>query len=321
MSLSAESLNQLAGETGFRTEFLEKVNRLVDFLQALFQDPFLESKLVLKGGTALNLFHFDLPRLSVDIDLNYIGALDRDEMLAERPEIEQRIQAIAGRQNLTLARAPSSHAGCKWSFRYTSVFGGGGTLEVDLNYLYRTPLWPIERKDSHPLGRITANKIPVLDIHELAGGKLAALFSRDAARDLFDVHYLLTSMPTDPSRLRMAFVLYGAMSQRGWRTIKAEDIELPTQEASRQLFPLLVQNRVTRKSEQNETLKRITDETRNALTGLLPLNASEQDFLDKLLNDGEIRPELLDSEPELVTKLTHHPALLWRAKQAVRYQP
>ena len=83
MTLSAESLNRLAGETGFRVEFLEKVDRLVELLQALFADAYLEGRLALKGGTALNLFHFHLPRLSVDIDLNFIGALDRETMLAE----------------------------------------------------------------------------------------------------------------------------------------------------------------------------------------------------------------------------------------------
>jgi len=44
-----------------------------------------------KDGTALNLFHFDVPRLSVDIDLNYVGAIDRDTMLAEKPKAEQAV--------------------------------------------------------------------------------------------------------------------------------------------------------------------------------------------------------------------------------------
>ncbi len=119
MSLSAESLHRLAAESGFRIEFLEKVDRLLQLLQALFSDPYLSGRLALKGGTALNLYHFRLPRLSVDIDLNYIGALERSTMMAERPELEQRIRAISGRQNLALVRAPTSHAGSKWTFRAT----------------------------------------------------------------------------------------------------------------------------------------------------------------------------------------------------------
>jgi predicted nucleotidyltransferase component of viral defense system len=318
MTLSAESLTRLAGETGFRIEFLEKVDRLVELLQELFEDTFLATRLALKGGTALNLFHFDLPRLSVDIDLNYIGALDREMMLDERPQVEQRIQAIAGRQNLSLIRAPTSHAGCKWSFRYTSTFGGGGNLEVDLNYLYRKPLWPLQRLDSQSLGPIVARGISVLDIHELAGGKLAALFSRTAARDLFDAHRLLTVSRTDPSRLRAAFILYGAMNRRDWRTIALDDIEVDSRDARRNLFPLLVQHQLTRRKEQEEMLERLIGETRHALASLLPLEEKEREFLDRLLDAGDIQPDLLELPPELAAHLEAHPALQWRAQQAQR---
>lgn len=318
MTLSAESLNRLAGETGFRIEFLEKVDRLVDLLQALFADSYLEGRLALKGGTALNLFHFHLPRLSVDIDLNFIGAVDRETMLEERPLVELRIQAIAGRQNLSLVRAPTSHAGCKWSFRYSGAFGGGGTLEVDLNYLYRQPLWPLQRLNSYPLGPIAARAIPVLDTHELAGGKLAALFSRSAARDLFDSHHLLTISQTEETRLRTAFILYGAMNRRDWRTITLDDIAVDHRDARRNLFPLLVQHRLTRRHEQDETLDRLISETRRALAALLPLGANERAFLDHLLDEGSIRPDLLDLKPRQSAMLAEHPALLWRAQQASR---
>jgi len=51
----------------------------------------------LKGGTALNLFLLDMPRLSVDIDLNYLGA-DRDTMLADLPRVQQAVVAVCGRR-------------------------------------------------------------------------------------------------------------------------------------------------------------------------------------------------------------------------------
>jgi predicted nucleotidyltransferase component of viral defense system len=69
MIISRETLILEANNTGFRAEILEKVIRLIDLLNAFVQDEFLQSRIALKGGTALNLFHFNLPRLSVDIDL------------------------------------------------------------------------------------------------------------------------------------------------------------------------------------------------------------------------------------------------------------
>lgn len=314
MSLSADSLNRLAAETGFRVEFLEKVDRLLSLLQALFRDPFLENRLALKGGTALNLFHFDLPRLSVDIDLNYIGALDRELMMVERPQVEQRIHAIAARQDLMRTRAPGSHAGSKWRFRYNSVLSGGGTLEVDLNYLYRQPLWPVVRMDSRPLGSLVARGISVLDLHELAGGKLSALFNRTAARDLFDAHYLLKHLSTEPARLRLAFVLYGAMGKRDWRTIDPSDIQPDYEEASRQLFPLLVRQAGSRRENQRKILAKLTEEVQQELRRLLPLSPTEHDFIAEIRDRGKIAPGLLSIPLALVDLLPQHPALKWRAQ-------
>ena len=66
--------------------------------------PFLKDRLVLKGGTAINLFYLELLRLSVDIDLNYIGALDREAMLQDRVELAKHIEQICGALNYRTQR-------------------------------------------------------------------------------------------------------------------------------------------------------------------------------------------------------------------------
>lgn len=70
--ITETELRREAAAAGFRPESLEKVLRLNELLEGLRQHPFLKSRLALKGGTALNLFVFDLPRLSVDLDLDYM---------------------------------------------------------------------------------------------------------------------------------------------------------------------------------------------------------------------------------------------------------
>ena len=146
--LSESDLHREAASTGFGSEILEKVIRLIDLLEGLRSHPFLKGRVVLKGGTALNLFVFDVPRLSVAIDLNYIGAVDRETMLAERPRIEQAIEAVCGRLGIQIKRVPGEHAGGKWRLSYTRVTGQPGGLEVDVNFLLRTPLWPPVPTDS-----------------------------------------------------------------------------------------------------------------------------------------------------------------------------
>lgn len=113
MIFSKQQLQREANSTGFKMEHLEKVFLLMNLLSDFATFPQLKDKLVLKGGTALNLFIFDLPRLSVDIDLNYIGNIDRDAMLIERPQIQSTITAICERNGLTLDRNPNRHAGGK----------------------------------------------------------------------------------------------------------------------------------------------------------------------------------------------------------------
>jgi len=155
MTLSISDLQREAASAGFQTGPLEKVFRLLGLLQSMRSHPFLKLRIVLKGGTALNLFLFDAPRLSVDLDLNYIGAADRETMLREKPGIEQAVTAVCRRLDIRIMRVPDEHAGGKWRLSYDSVTGRTGTLELDLNYVLRTPLWPCNAIDSRRLWRHT----------------------------------------------------------------------------------------------------------------------------------------------------------------------
>jgi hypothetical protein len=100
---------------------------------------------------------------------------------------------VAARADLVRVRAATAHAGGKWTFQYQTATGGNDSLQVDLNFMLRVPLWPVVLLDSRPLGPFAARGVPVLDEHELAAGKLAALLAallaRRASRDLFDAHH------------------------------------------------------------------------------------------------------------------------------------
>ena len=97
MNISAERLTSEAEATGFDVETLETVAHLLELLNALKTHPFLNGKLALKGGTALNLFILDVPRLGVDIDLNYVSEENRKAMLEERPDIVQAMRGVFNR--------------------------------------------------------------------------------------------------------------------------------------------------------------------------------------------------------------------------------
>jgi len=158
MNISRERLIDGATRTGYRPDVLEKVARLLGLLEGFRSHPFLKSRFALKGGTALNLFVFDVPRLSVDIELNYIGPVDRDQMLVERPRVEQAVTAVCQRERFSLRKVPADHAGGKWRPRHQSAFGTGGNLEIDLNYMFRVPLWQPVAIDSKVIGELVCDE-------------------------------------------------------------------------------------------------------------------------------------------------------------------
>lgn len=313
MKFGADDVQQIASQHGFRPDSVEKVLRLLSLLESLRSNVFLRPRVALKGGTALNLFLFDLPRLSVDIDLNYVGSPDREVMLADRPKLEQAIQAVCSREGVTVKRIPSEHAGGKWRLSYTTTAGSSDKLEIDLNYVLRVPLWPVTPLDSKPVGSTVAKAISVLELHELAAGKLAALCSRTASRDIFDARELLRRDDLDVDKLRVAFVVYGGLNRKDWRTVRIEDIAASPAELERELVPMLRADARPSDRDVAAWAEALVSETRALMGKVLPLEDHELAFLERLNGAGELVPELLTEDPALQALIHDNPGLRWKA--------
>ncbi len=313
MEISKDSLIKEAASARFRPEILEKVWRLMEILDEINIHPFLKERLVLKGGTALNLFIFDLPRLSVDIDLNYIGSITREIMLQERPHVESALETIFAQIGLTVRRIPHKHAGGKWRLQYKSVLTQKASLEVDLNYMFRVPLWEIQKTVSKSAGGRKTSATPILNLHELAAGKLTALFARNVARDLFDAHHFLTQITFEPSRLRLAFVLYLAMSSVDWQKISADSLSFDEKDFRQQLLPVAPQDLIDMQKGSHSWAKTMLAHCKQALPILLPFQENEKAFLRSVSEEGEIDPSLLTNDLTMQTKIKNHPLLNWKA--------
>ncbi len=90
-SYNKQAIDIIAQEQGFIRDNLEKVMRLVEILNYFHHSSLLSKSLVLKGGTAINLTVFQLPRLSVDIDLDFTADCDRELMIGIRKEVNSEI--------------------------------------------------------------------------------------------------------------------------------------------------------------------------------------------------------------------------------------
>ncbi|MDF3048344.1 MAG: hypothetical protein K0R73_1462 [Candidatus Midichloriaceae bacterium] len=96
-------------------------------------------------------------------------------------------------------------------WRYESALGQKGNLKIDLNYMYRQPLLNIQWRTPNMFVK-KAFKPPLLDTHELAAGKLAALCARRTSRDLFDAHHLFKSNLLSIKKLKPVLIAYFSMT-------------------------------------------------------------------------------------------------------------
>jgi predicted nucleic acid-binding protein len=179
--------------------------------------------------------------------------------------------------------------------------------------MLRVPLWPLVSHDSKRFGPLAATGISVIELHELAAGKLAALCSRNASRDIFDARELLRRTDLDRDKLRLAFVVYGGLNRKDWRRVRIDDITAEPAELKRELVPMLRAEVRPKDDELPKWTQALTRETRTLMRSVLPLRAHEREFIERLNGEGDIVPELLTEDATLQGRIADHPGLKWKA--------
>jgi len=194
-------------------DHVDTVRLLLAIAPAVFQSP----RFAMKGGTALNLFVQDMPRLSVDIDVVFT-----DHTLGR----EAALQAIG--TDLNAAKAAISSMGHSTALPETTggdevkllVESAGIQVKVEVNHVFRGAVLPIEQKSLTQAAQdlfTTDITIPVLDTAELYGSKLVAAMDRQHPRDIFDVMKMVEHFGWQPTFLD-CFVAYLAGHNHSYRS-------------------------------------------------------------------------------------------------------
>ncbi len=121
-------------------------------------------------------------------------------------------------------------------------------------------------------------------------------------------------------RLRIAFVVYGGMNRKDWRTVSIEDVNFDPAELTRLLIPTLDIRAIQEQGSPAEFGARLVRECREGLSMVLPLNDAEREFLDLLLDKGEIDSAILTDDETLQKRIQQQPLLEWKALNVRQYK-
>ncbi|MBR3799791.1 MAG: nucleotidyl transferase AbiEii/AbiGii toxin family protein [Bacteroidales bacterium] len=292
---------------------MEKVLRLSDVLQFIAHSPRLKDCLVLKGGTAINLTVFTMPRLSVDIDLDFHRDCTREEMLQYRAEINAEILAYMESQGYQLnPNTKNPHALDSWVFFYRNAGGNRDNIKIEINYSMRRHIFAPQSRHIN-VSFLKATEMLTLEPMELFGTKIKALIERHTCRDLYDVYNLLHSdlmQHFDLSLLRKIVVFYLAVggNQAPSKEYNFETIRrINFSQIRATLLPML-------KKGDGFDFETAKTEVVQFLSNLLQFTESEIAFIDAFLSK-KYQPEVLFSEPTIIDNIRNHPMALWKIKE------
>jgi predicted nucleotidyltransferase component of viral defense system len=174
---------------------------------------FVDDQFGLKGGTAINLFLRDMPRLSVDLDLVFTDhTVGRQDALTR---INAAIGEAAERLRARGLEVYVPETGADGETKLI-VRRGASEVKVEINTVMRGTVHPVRRANLTPVARDTLLaelEIPVLSAEDVYGGKLVAALDRQHPRDLFDVMELFAHEGITRG-IRRAFVVYLASHNR-----------------------------------------------------------------------------------------------------------
>lgn len=304
-------IGRVAQQYGFVRDTFEKILRLKEILRYLNEEEYLREHLLLKGGTAINLTIFNLPRLSVDIDMDYTPNDTREDMLVVREKITTLIQTYMDAEGYRLSESSRfTHSLDAFYYQYINAGGNKDMIKIELNYSLRAHiLEPVHRRilpatfDDGMMVRMVA---PM----EIFAAKGNALISRAAARDLYDWGNMIQEklFAQDMDMFRKCFVFYATISvekiNRHFDTSAIDSLSFD--KIRRDLFPVL-------KKRDKFTLEERRQQAKDYIAKLMQLTKQEGEYMDRFICK-EYVPELLFDDAEIIRRIQRHPMALWKCR-------
>ncbi len=195
-----------------KSRFFESARFMVRILPAVSA----EECFALKGGTAINLFVRDLPRLSVDIDLTYLPVESRDASLTNISDALNRIADRVKKANRNATIEKKTLKNTSYVFKLL-IRDGTGETKIEPNLILRGSVMTAETRSLSKKAETlfsAAVDIRILSNADLYAGKFCAALDRQHPRDIFDMKLFLEDKNSINTDFRKAFVVYLAGHNR-----------------------------------------------------------------------------------------------------------
>ena len=305
-------LGKQAKEKGFVRDTFEKVCRLADILQFFEQDDLLSKYLLLKGGTAINLVFLELPRLSVDIDLDFSKNLEKAEMEDIKEKINGRIKRYIEANGYELSEKTKHHFALdSFVCSYYNAGGNKDNLKIEINYMNRCHILEPVMKKAYTPWRDDEIMVACVAPVEIYASKTVALFNRTAPRDLYDIYNMIKfRMISDDNRdmYRKCVVFYSAI---GAENVPDEfSFECISGVSAQQIRTIL--RPVLRNGEKID-LQTVRQEVVEFLSKVLVMEENERGFW-KCFREKEYRPEYLLGMVNECERVREHPMARWKCR-------
>jgi len=304
-------LDVRAREYGFNRDTFEKVLRLRTILDFLNTHEYMREHLLLKGGTAINLTVFNLPRLSVDIDLDFVPNLTREETVNERERLTEILKGFMSEQGYSLSEASRfSHSLDAFHYNYVNAAGNRDMIKIEINYSLRTHVLLPEDRALVTDAFGEPIKVRTVAAMEIFAAKTNALISRAAARDLYDFCNMadIKLFAGEEDLFRKCIIFYATISAKKVnKTFDTSAIDsLVFSKIKSDLFPVLA-------VKDKFDLEGKKQQAKEYIASLMNPTAQEMEYMERFIVK-EYKPELLFEDAEIVERIQNHPMALWKCK-------
>lgn len=302
-----EYFERFSKETNFHRDTLEKAYRLEQLLKEINRHPELREGLVLKGGTAINFLYFRYPRLSVDLDFNFIAGIEKEEKDKESPKIDEALRTIFKFERYE-CESISEYGLKKYFLKYVNSSGNIDRVKVEINFLQRLTLLGAEKRSFMSPFNESDLVVNTLKGPELFAGKILALIDRLAPRDLYDIYILLREeVKPDKILLKKIFIFFGCLSRNDFRDYHPNDIErISERDIKRKLLPLLRKDEPLKIDDMIQTVRPFLNEIFN-------FTSEELEYIDRFFK-GDFKPEILFGKLLNSVNLERHPMVIWKQR-------